>query len=243
MSCNSASASTPSCSAFFASFLSLALCLPVSPGSTSFSRNFFPLVTRYGLHNLRAASMTCLVFIFLRGDLMVPFNAHSASQARASASPVSGNICTGPLRRPAPVKARTCAPQLGLPTTAIFRKSLRCSKKKSVSPHASLRSQPVKFSSKTRSLTGPLPAIFWTNSACTASNSDFFSSPARRRRRRRSGCCSRIALMNLSLGYLGIGFIEASENDFQKSLKKFFQRDHRQQERRDGKQGDRRELQ
>src|ERR1043166_1628099 len=63
MSCNSASASTPISSISFAFPLSFALCSPVSPGSTSFSRNFFPFFTRKGLEILWPASMTCLRFI------------------------------------------------------------------------------------------------------------------------------------------------------------------------------------
>src|SRR6267378_58928 len=126
---------------------------------------------------------------------MAALSAHSASHARASGSPVSGKNFTGPLRRPAPVNASTCTSQRGLPTTAIFSKSLRWLKKKSVSPHCSPRSQPVKFSSRTRSLTVPARAIFSTNSDCTASSSDFFSWPLTRRTRRRSSCCSRLALM------------------------------------------------
>src|SRR5205823_12544219 len=123
--------------------------------------------------------------------------AHSASHARALDSAVSGKNFTGPLRRPAPVKASTCASHRGLPTTAILSKSLRWLKKKSVSPHCSPRSQPVKFSNSTRSLTVPATAIFSTNSDCTASSSDFFSSPPTRRTRRQSSCCSRLALMDV----------------------------------------------
>src|SRR5437764_12808280 len=130
-------------------------------------------------------------------------NAHSASHARALGSPVSGKIFAGPLRRPAPVKASTCASQRGWPTTAIFSKSLRWLKKKSVSPHCSPRSQPVKFSNSTRSLTVPATAIFFKNSDCTASSSDFFSSPPTRRTRRRSLCCSRLALMDVWFGVCG----------------------------------------
>src|SRR5258707_3896948 len=63
MSCNSESASTPVSSASLARALSSDLSSPVSPGSTSFSRKSFPFRTRYGLDNLRAASITCLVFI------------------------------------------------------------------------------------------------------------------------------------------------------------------------------------
>src|SRR6266550_4684031 len=128
--------------------------------------------------------------------------AHSASHARASDSAVSGKNFTGPLRRPAPVKASTCASHRGLPTTAIFSKSLRWLKKKSVSPHCSPRSHPEKFSSRTRSLTVPAPAIISTNSDCAASSSDFFSSPPTRRTQRRPSCCSRLAL----IGVFGIWF-------------------------------------
>src|SRR5438270_12650632 len=131
---------------------------------------------------------------------MAALNAHSASHARASGSPVSGKNFTGPLRRPAPVNASTCASQRGWPATAIFSKSLRWLKKKSVSPHCSPRSQPVKFSSNTRSLTVPAAAIFSRKSDCTASSSDFFSSPPTRRTRRRSLCCSRLALMDVWFG-------------------------------------------
>src|SRR6266576_5516908 len=123
--------------------------------------------------------------------------AHSASHARASGSPVSGKNFTGPLRRPAPVKANTCASHRGLPTTAIFSKALRWLKKKSVSPHCSPRSHPEKFSSRTRSLTVPVPAIISTNSDCAASSSDFFISPLTRRTQRRSSCCSRLALIDV----------------------------------------------
>src|SRR6266404_3872517 len=91
-------------------------------------------------------------------------------------------------------------------------------KKKSVSPHASLRSQPVKFSRSTRNLTVPASAILCTNSDCTASSSDFFSSPPTRRTRRRSGSCSRLALIDLS-GFevyernsLGCGHEKHSDN-------------------------------
>src|SRR5437773_11391750 len=128
---------------------------------------------------------------------MAALNAHSASHARASGSPVSGRNFTGPLRRPAPVKASTCASHRGLPTTAIFSKSLRWLKKKSVSPQSAPRSHPEKFSSRTRSLTVPATAIFSTNSDCTASSSDFFSSPPTRRTQRRSSCCSRLALIDV----------------------------------------------
>src|SRR6266404_7733169 len=106
-----------------------------------------------------------------------------------------------------------------LPTTAIFSKSLRWLKKKSVSPHCSPRSQPVKFSRNTRSLTVPAPAIFCTNSDCTASSSDFFSSPPTRRTQRRSLCCSRLALMNVfgfevcgRIGFSGGGHEEHSDS-------------------------------
>src|SRR5437762_6518249 len=129
--------------------------------------------------------------------------AHSASHARASDSAVSGKNFTGPLRRPAPVKASTCASHRGLPTTAIFSKSLRWLKKKSVSPHCSPRSHPEKFSSRTRSLTVPAPAIISTNLDCAASSSDFFSSPPTRRTRRRLACCSRLALMDVWFGVCG----------------------------------------
>src|SRR5438874_7708037 len=122
---------------------------------------------------------------------------YSASQARASDSPVSGKNFTGPLRRPAPVKASICASHRGLPTTAIFSKALRWLKKKSVSPHCSPRSHPEKFSSRTRSLTVPAPAIISTNSDCAASSSDFFSSPPTRRTQRRPSCCSRLALIDV----------------------------------------------
>src|SRR5436305_9904936 len=128
---------------------------------------------------------------------------YSASQARASDSPVSGKNFTGPLRRPAPVKASTCASHRGLPTTAIFSKSLRWLKKKSVSPQSAPRSHPEKFSSRTRSLTVPATAIFSTNSDCAASSSDFFSSPPTRRTQRRSSCCSRLALMDVWFGVCG----------------------------------------
>src|SRR5204863_8449783 len=129
---------------------------------------------------------------------MAALNAHSASHARASGSAVSGKNFTGPLRRPAPVKASTCASHRGLPTTAIFSKSLRWLKKKSVSPHCSPRSHPEKFSSRTRSLTAPAAAIISTNWDCAASSSDFFSSPPTRRTQRRSSCCSRLALMDVA---------------------------------------------
>src|SRR6266550_4955134 len=128
---------------------------------------------------------------------MAALNAHSASHARALGSPVSGKNFTGPLRRPAPVKASTCASQRGWPTTAIFSKSLRWLKKKSVSPHCSPRSHPEKFSSRTRSLTVPAPAIISTKSDCAASSSDFFSSPPTRRTQRRPSCCSRLALIDV----------------------------------------------
>src|SRR5437588_3149237 len=134
---------------------------------------------------------------------MAALSAHSASHARASGSPVSGKNFTGPLRRPAPVNASTCASHRGLPTTAIFSKSLRWLKKKSVSPHCAPRSQPVKFSNSTRSLTVPATAIFFKNSDCTASSSDFFSSPPTRRTRRRSLCCSRLALLDVWFGVCG----------------------------------------
>src|SRR5437868_10299250 len=134
---------------------------------------------------------------------MAALNAHSASHARASGSPVSGKNFTGPLRRPAPVKASTCASHRGLPTTAIFSKSLRWLKKKSVSSQTSPRSHTEKFSSRTRSLTVPATAIFSTNSDCAASSSDFFSSPPTRRTRRRSACCSRLALMDVWFGVCG----------------------------------------
>src|SRR5882724_5326714 len=134
---------------------------------------------------------------------MAALNAHSASHARASDSAVSGKNFTGPLRRPAPVKASTCASQRGWPTTAIFSKSLRWLKKKSVSPQSAPRSQPVKFSNSTRSLTVPATAIFSTNSDCAASSSDFFSSPPTRRTRKRSACCSRLALMDVWFGVCG----------------------------------------
>src|SRR5437667_9703549 len=124
-------------------------------------------------------------------------SAHSASHARASDSPVSEKNLTGPLRRPAPVKASTCASHRGLPTTAIFSKSLRWLKKKSVSPHCSPRSHPEKFSRRTRRLTVPAPAIISTNLDCAASSSDFFSSPPTRRTQRRSSCCSRLALIDV----------------------------------------------
>src|SRR6266480_3932210 len=123
--------------------------------------------------------------------------AHSASHARASDSAVSEKNFTGPLRRPAPAKASTCASHRGLPTTAIFSKSLRWLKKKSVSPHCSPRSHPEKFSSRTRRLTVPAPAIISTNLDCAASSSDFFSSPPMRRTQRRSSCCSRLALIDV----------------------------------------------
>src|SRR5437868_9977716 len=129
--------------------------------------------------------------------------AHSASHARASDSPVSGKNFTGPLRRPAPVKASTCASHCGLPTTAIFSKSLRWLKKKSVSPQSAPRSHPEKLSSRTRSLTVPATAIFSTNSDCTASSSDFFSSPPTRRTQRRPSWCSRLALIDVWFGVCG----------------------------------------
>src|SRR5947207_7799397 len=125
------------------------------------------------------------------------FRANSASHARNSDSAVSGKNFTGPLRRPAPVKASTCASHRGLPTTAIFSKSLRWLKKKSVSPHCSPRSHPEKFSRRTRRLTVPAPAIISTNLDCAASSSDFFSSPPTRRTQRRSSCCSRLALIDV----------------------------------------------
>src|SRR5437667_9572722 len=124
-------------------------------------------------------------------------SAHSASHARASDSPVSEKNLTGPLRRPAPVKASTCASHRGLPTTAIFSKSLRWLKKKSVSPHCSPRSHPEKFSRRTRRLTVPAPAIISTKLDCAASSSDFFSSTPTRRTQRRSSCCSRLALIDV----------------------------------------------
>src|SRR5258705_4483729 len=63
LSCSSASASTPRAKASLARGLSADLSPPVSPGSTSFNRNFRPLSTRYGLENLRDAFLIRLRFI------------------------------------------------------------------------------------------------------------------------------------------------------------------------------------
>src|SRR5690348_3098673 len=63
MSCNSASALTPICSPSFALGFASDLNPRVSPGSTSFSRNLSPSVTRNGLANMRAFLSSSCVFM------------------------------------------------------------------------------------------------------------------------------------------------------------------------------------
>src|SRR5215831_12467681 len=68
MSCNSASAWMPICSASLARGLSSDLRSPVSPGSTSFRRNLPPSVMRYGLERRLALLITRLVFITILSE-------------------------------------------------------------------------------------------------------------------------------------------------------------------------------